>query len=79
MDEEQFARLIALRRPPTSTAGHLVEDKLALWLAADVAVTTDAQRPRHLLAGYRLRRQPIGRRRDPNRGKRPAATGCRLA
>ena len=30
--------------PPISTAGHLVEDKLALWLAADVAVTTDTQR-----------------------------------
>ena len=44
INEEQFARLIALRRAADFAAGHLVEDKLALWLAADVAVTTDAQR-----------------------------------
>lgn len=42
MDEQQFARLIALRRAAQVKSGHLVEDRLALWLAADVAVTTDA-------------------------------------
>jgi hypothetical protein len=41
LNEEQFARLIALRRAADFNAGHLVEDELALWLAADVAVTTD--------------------------------------
>jgi anti-sigma factor RsiW len=44
VNEEQFSRLIALRRAADFTAGHLVEDKLALWLAADIAVTTDLQR-----------------------------------
>jgi hypothetical protein len=43
LNEEQFARLIALRRAADFDAGHLVEDELALWLAADVAVTTDPQ------------------------------------
>ena len=42
MNQEQFSRLIALRRAADVEAGHLTEDKLALWLAADVAVTTDA-------------------------------------
>ncbi|MEX2091042.1 MAG: LamG-like jellyroll fold domain-containing protein [Pirellulales bacterium] len=42
MNQEQFARLIALRRAADVEAGHLTEDKLALWLSADVAVTTDA-------------------------------------
>ena len=42
MNQEQFARLIAMRRAADVEAGHLIEDKLALWLAADVAVTTDA-------------------------------------
>jgi hypothetical protein len=42
MNEAQFSRLIALRRAADVQAGHLTEDKLALWLAADVAVTTDA-------------------------------------
>jgi hypothetical protein len=43
MNQEQFSRLIALRRAADVTAGHLVEDELALWLSADVAVTTDDQ------------------------------------
>ena len=43
MNEAQFSRLIALRRAAAVEAGHLTEDQLALWLAADVAVTTDAQ------------------------------------
>jgi hypothetical protein len=43
LNEEQFARLIALRRAADFDAGHLVEDELALWLASDVAVTTDPQ------------------------------------
>ena len=43
IDEEQFSRLIALRRATDVQHGHVVEDKLALWLAADVAVTTDAR------------------------------------
>ena len=34
--------MIALRRAADVKAGHLTEDKLALWLAADVAVTTDS-------------------------------------
>jgi hypothetical protein len=42
MNQQPFARLIALRRAADVEAGHLTEDKLALWLAADVAVTTDA-------------------------------------
>ncbi len=42
MNQEQFARLIAMRRAADVEAGHLTEDKLALWLSADVAVTTDA-------------------------------------
>jgi hypothetical protein len=42
MNQAQFAGLIALRRAADVKAGHLTEDKLALWLAADVAVTTDA-------------------------------------
>jgi hypothetical protein len=42
MNEEQFSRLLALRRAAEVQAGHLAEDELALWLAADVAVTTDS-------------------------------------
>jgi len=42
MNQAPFSRLIALRRAADVKAGHLSEDKLALWLAADVAVTTDA-------------------------------------
>ena len=41
MNQAPFSRLIALRRAAEVKAGHLFEDKLALWLAADVAVTTD--------------------------------------
>lgn len=41
MNQEPFSRLMALRRAADVTAGHLVENSLALWLAADVAVTTD--------------------------------------
>lgn len=44
MNEEQFSRLLALRRAADVEAGHLSEDELALWLAADVAVATDRQR-----------------------------------
>jgi hypothetical protein len=43
INEGQFARHIAMRRAADFDAGHLVEDELALWLAADVAVTTDPQ------------------------------------
>jgi hypothetical protein len=43
MNQEQFSRLIALRRAAEVQAGHLTEDELALWLAADVAVTTDPE------------------------------------
>jgi hypothetical protein len=41
MNQEPFSQLMALRRAADIAAGHLVEDSLALWLAADVAVTTD--------------------------------------
>jgi hypothetical protein len=41
MNQEQFSGLMALRRAKEVTAGNFAEDKLALWLAADVAVTTD--------------------------------------
>jgi hypothetical protein len=43
MNQAQFSRLIALRRAADVQAGHLTDDALALWLAADVAVTTDHQ------------------------------------
>jgi hypothetical protein len=43
MNTEQFSRLIALRRAADVKAGHLTEDELALWLAADIAVTTDSE------------------------------------
>jgi Concanavalin A-like lectin/glucanases superfamily len=42
MNQTPFSRLIALRRAADVQAGHLAENKLALWLAADVAVTTDS-------------------------------------
>jgi hypothetical protein len=41
MDEKPFAPLIAMRRATDVKAGHVTENSLALWLAADVAVTTD--------------------------------------
>ncbi len=41
MNQEPFSRLIAMRRAAEVKAGHLTGDSLALWLAADVAVTTD--------------------------------------
>ncbi len=44
MSKEPFSPLIALRRAAQVKAGHLVGDRLALWLAADVAVTTDSNR-----------------------------------
>jgi ferric-dicitrate binding protein FerR (iron transport regulator) len=43
MDEEQFAGLFALRRAADNKSVNLIGDKLTLWLAADVAVTTDDQ------------------------------------
>jgi len=43
MDKDQFSRLIALRRPTDGQHAHVIPDHLALWLAADVAVTTDDQ------------------------------------
>jgi hypothetical protein len=43
MNEEQFARLFALRRAADIESVNLIGDKLALWLAADAAVTTDNQ------------------------------------
>lgn len=39
----QFSGLMALRKAKQVEAGHIAEDKLALWLAADVAVTTDQE------------------------------------
>jgi anti-sigma factor RsiW len=44
MNEQDFSKLIALRRAAQVESGHLVEDELALWLAADIAVTTDRAR-----------------------------------
>jgi hypothetical protein len=41
MNETQFARLFALRRARGVESGRLTTDEMALWLAADVAVTTD--------------------------------------
>jgi hypothetical protein len=41
MNQEQFSGLMALRQAKRVEAGHFAEDKLALWLAADVAVTAD--------------------------------------
>jgi hypothetical protein len=42
MNQEPFSQLMALRRAVEGQAEHFSQDKLALWLAADVAVTTDA-------------------------------------
>lgn len=42
MNESQFSGLMALRQAKQVDTAHFAEDKLALWLAADVAVTTDA-------------------------------------
>ncbi len=44
MDKDQFSRLIALRRPSDGGHAHVIPDRLALWLAADVAVATDDRR-----------------------------------
>jgi hypothetical protein len=41
INEAQFSGLIALRQAPHESDGHVTEDKLALWLAADIAVATD--------------------------------------
>lgn len=41
--EDQFSDLFALRRAADIEVGHVAESKLALWLAADVAVTTDSE------------------------------------
>lgn len=41
VNQSQFSDLMALRQAKQVDAGHFAEDKLALWLAADVAVTTD--------------------------------------
>ncbi|HTQ40162.1 MAG TPA: LamG-like jellyroll fold domain-containing protein [Pirellulales bacterium] len=41
-DKEQFARLIAVRRTAEAPPKSLVPSKLALWLAADADVQTDA-------------------------------------
>jgi Concanavalin A-like lectin/glucanases superfamily len=41
MNEHQFSKLISLRRAAHMQAQGLVSSRLALWLAADVAVTTD--------------------------------------
>jgi hypothetical protein len=43
MNESQFSGLISLRRPTDKHSQRLLQDRLALWLSADVAVTTDAQ------------------------------------
>ena len=43
MDRVQFSRLIALRRPTGGGHARVIPDQLALWLAADVAVTADDQ------------------------------------
>lgn len=43
MSEDQFSDLIALRRAANVASGHVHEADLALWLAADVAVTTDPE------------------------------------
>lgn len=42
MDEQPFEPLFAVRRAADVKAGQLTKDKLALWLAADIAVTTDS-------------------------------------
>jgi Concanavalin A-like lectin/glucanases superfamily len=42
MNQARFSQLIAMRRAADVKVGHLCEDHLALWLAADVAVTTDS-------------------------------------
>jgi hypothetical protein len=41
VNEQDFSNLIALRRAAHVEPGHVTEKNLALWLAADVAVTTD--------------------------------------
>jgi hypothetical protein len=41
VNEQDFSNLIALRRAAHVEPGHVTERNLALWLAADVAVTTD--------------------------------------
>lgn len=43
MDEAQFSQLIALRRTVGAEPQRVVPDKLALWLAADAAVSTDTK------------------------------------
>jgi hypothetical protein len=43
MDAARFSELIALRRPESVDSHRLVPDRLAMWLAADAAVATDAQ------------------------------------
>jgi hypothetical protein len=43
LDKEQFARLMAVRRTAEAPPKSLVPTRLALWLAADVAVMTDAK------------------------------------
>jgi anti-sigma factor RsiW len=43
MDEHQFSKMISLRRAPHSQPKGLASSRLALWLAADIAVTTDSQ------------------------------------
>jgi hypothetical protein len=42
MDTEPFSDMIALRRPNKADAKRVAPDRLALWLAADAAIATDA-------------------------------------
>jgi hypothetical protein len=43
LDADSFAQLIAMRRPVSDADQVLLPDRLALWLAADAAVATDAR------------------------------------
>jgi hypothetical protein len=43
MSEAQFSKLFAMRRAADVKSGHVTEKDLALWLAADTAVTTDPE------------------------------------
>jgi len=43
LNQQQFSGLMALRQAKQVEGEHFAEDQLALWLAADVAVTTDPE------------------------------------